>query len=302
MTFHCVSGRNPVEVLNSLQNSVLVIPSVSIGNIPQLSIDLLIHNCELKSVGYLDDSSLYPFVSAVDYVESKLAPVAGLSTALEVYFSESLKLTVIQQRSPILPNCSGQFLKTLIIPFIYSVGFSELMVVHSKDAGLKGDATTSNKFETWSNSLTSRLGFLNIDDKSNISVVNSPGDISKFSNALVTLLEDPGQKSLGTLKPTESEVDVSNLLRAKFPNSLPMSGDESISSKLGAGTDATIPTTLVSEFVYEGDNFGDAEELTNKIAALLEIDTRRTWLRPKSWSGVYGDRPIPVGSDLGIYS
>ena len=37
-------------------------PAISVGNVGQLAIDLLIYNLDLKRVGYLYDSSILPLV------------------------------------------------------------------------------------------------------------------------------------------------------------------------------------------------------------------------------------------------
>ena len=63
-------------------------------------------------------------------------------------------------------------------------------------------------------------------------------------------------------------------------------------------------------FVYEGDNFGDAHEFTDKVASVLGLDseavkanlpTKGQWTQPVSWQWVYG-KSIPVGLEEGLYS
>jgi proteasome chaperone 2 len=60
----------------------LIIPSVSCGNIPQLTVDLLIHSLDFSLVSRLDDSYLHPFASPVDHVEGQQVESGHVATAI----------------------------------------------------------------------------------------------------------------------------------------------------------------------------------------------------------------------------
>lgn len=51
-----------------MQGTTLLLPAVSIGSVPQLAIDLLLHHPDLKlrKVGRLDPSFCFPFVGPSD--------------------------------------------------------------------------------------------------------------------------------------------------------------------------------------------------------------------------------------------
>ena len=57
-------------------------PAVSIGNVGQLTIDLLIYNLDLKRVGYLYDSSILPLVGNDPFTSSGMRE-GGLVTSAE---------------------------------------------------------------------------------------------------------------------------------------------------------------------------------------------------------------------------
>lgn len=65
----------------ALQGTTLIIPAVSIGSVPQLAVDLLLHHAELKlvKVGRLDPSFCFPFVGPSDSSSDQ----GDLTTALE---------------------------------------------------------------------------------------------------------------------------------------------------------------------------------------------------------------------------
>ena len=69
----------------SFQNRTLILPTISVGSVPQLTLDLLIHApaLECSRVGFLDGSACAPFISP---------PEPGMSsedvyTPLDVYNS-----------------------------------------------------------------------------------------------------------------------------------------------------------------------------------------------------------------------
>lgn len=54
--------------------------------------------------------------------------------------------------------------------------------------------------------------------------------------------------------------------------------------------------------VYEGDNSSDAKLLAKSVCTSLEFPQNSLSITPKSWEGVYGDRPIPIGVEGGLFS
>lgn len=62
------------------------------------------------------------------------------------------------------------------------------------------------------------------------------------------------------------------------------------------------PTSLgIISYAYEGDNFGDAQELATKTAEVLNLGDNVEWIRPISWKRAYG-KDVPVGVEEGLYS
>lgn len=62
----------------------------------------------------------------------------------------------------------------------------------------------------------------------------------------------------------------------------------------------TASLTAFVTYVYEGDNFYDAQSLAAKVCEALEMKVE-TWQHPVSWFGVYGDRPVPLAMEEGMY-
>lgn len=95
--------RNMTNKLVSLtkfedfKDYILIIPSVSVGNVPQLTVDLLISTHNLQKVGILWHPAIIPSVGGDPYGSDP----KEISTAAELYASNKLKIAVIQIRSGI---------------------------------------------------------------------------------------------------------------------------------------------------------------------------------------------------------
>lgn len=233
--------------LDLFKGLVLIVPSISIGNIPQLATDLLIHTLNFVKVATLDATFLYPFASPVDHVEFKESK--GVSHALEVYHSEVHKLCLIQQRSPILPGFAQQHVTEVLVPFVQAGDFKQVLFLDLADAGL---------------------------------VEHSEIAIHVYSN------EDLLSKSLNTLQLSE-------------PLPLDRTPDQSAYGKSfidGVGGVAKLSVLVTN--VYEGDNFYDARVLAAEACKVLLVEPGM-WETPVSWLGVYGDKPVPLAMEEGLY-
>ncbi|RUP44003.1 hypothetical protein BC936DRAFT_150088 [Jimgerdemannia flammicorona] len=101
-TFVPIPSFNPA----ALAGSTLILPSVSIGNVPQLTTDLLVNTFGLNRVGFLHDETVIPIAGAREETQG-----AGVTVAIEVFQSADRKWTVVQQRAPLIkvrPNMSVQ--------------------------------------------------------------------------------------------------------------------------------------------------------------------------------------------------
>lgn len=121
----------------NIKESTLVIPSISIGNVPQLAVDLLIHTFKLQKIGTLEDKYLFPFASPIDTTDA--VTQKGVSCGLEVFYDATKHITIIQQRSPIISGFTKAFVDESILPFISEYKFAKILVLDSADAGQQED-------------------------------------------------------------------------------------------------------------------------------------------------------------------
>lgn len=237
---------------DTLQDSVLLVPSVSIANIPQLALDVLLHSLDFKKVATLSDEYLFPFVSPIDYAATSQQP-RGVSFALEVFFSKTQNVTLIQQRSPLMPGFAARHVSEVVVPFIQNCHFKHVVVLHLLDAGLAREVF--------------------------------PGDIQVFTS------EDVLAESLRSL----------NISKTTTEPSAVVSHDNSPYAKSLVDKISKFSTlSLMVIYAYEGDNLYDAQVMSRKVADFLLLDIKE-WQTPVSWFGVYGDKPVPLAMEEGMY-
>ncbi|XP_045464894.1 proteasome assembly chaperone 2-like [Harmonia axyridis] len=78
-----------------LSDFTLIIPSVSVGNVPQLTIDLLISNYKFEKIGLIWHESVIPLVAPDPFDEKS----DDICTACELYANRSLKIVTLQNRT-----------------------------------------------------------------------------------------------------------------------------------------------------------------------------------------------------------
>ncbi|CAN6609924.1 proteasome assembly chaperone 2 [Trichomonascus vanleenenianus] len=148
--------------MDQIANSVLVIPTVSSGNIAQLAVDLLIHTLGAELVGNLDDRYLYPFAGPLDHPISSDAPTNKISTAADVYYAGGL--TVVQLRSPTLPGYKQRFVRETLVPFAQKHAFKSVLLVGSSNIALQtSPIDPENNIHVYSDSISTQLAALDLD-------------------------------------------------------------------------------------------------------------------------------------------
>lgn len=178
----------PGVILSDLADSTLIIPSISIGNIPQLANDLLIHTLNFNKIGSLNDTYLYPFASPIDTLND-VGQKKGISTAVGVYHNKELKLTIIQQRSPIIPSFTKTYVNEVILPFIKEANVKKFLILDSSDAGLVENLSPGT-IDFYSNEdvLNKSLETLNIGQVDAIQLGKGDHNHSSYIRSLITYL------------------------------------------------------------------------------------------------------------------
>ncbi|XP_023950636.2 proteasome assembly chaperone 2 [Bicyclus anynana] len=91
----------------------LIIPSVAVGNVGQLSCDLLISSLNMVKIASIYSPAQIPVIGYDPYdLKSN-----SLSTSCDIYISDIRKLLVLQLRAPLVHKYASGFLKDVVSTF-----------------------------------------------------------------------------------------------------------------------------------------------------------------------------------------
>ncbi|KAF9428023.1 Proteasome assembly chaperone 2 [Podila epigama] len=143
------------------KGTTLILPSVSIGNVPQLATDLLLAALKLDRVGSIEDENVVPVLGPADSAHEPSSTAKGshssgsllsssstttssssssrLSLAVEVFQSKDGKWTLVQQRSPTVAHRSGHYVENLV-QFIRDSQFDQVVLLASADGARRTDS------------------------------------------------------------------------------------------------------------------------------------------------------------------
>ena len=113
----------PEEV--SLENYTLILPSVAVGNVGQLCIDLLISSLNLCKSGSMWSSMFVPITGLDPYNKNS----DSLCTTADFYVGAAYKIIVLQLRSPYVGNCTSFFDE--LTQFVRQRKISKLLILSS---------------------------------------------------------------------------------------------------------------------------------------------------------------------------
>jgi proteasome assembly chaperone 2 len=113
----------------------LVLPALTVGNVGQLTIDVLICTFKCPRVGFIDDPFVLPAVG-----NDPFTPVRNgiLTTKLEVFQLKEKNVVFLQQRAPVMRGYASQFAANLI-SWTKRSNFKEIVLLFSADATRRSD-------------------------------------------------------------------------------------------------------------------------------------------------------------------
>lgn len=273
----------------------LVIPLVSTGNVPQLTVDLLLHSLssEFNFVKSVDSTHLHPFVGPLDYVLdqpgpvlfSKTAPGKTYSTALELFYNESKRVYVLQQRTPVIRGYLNNYVKDIVIPLVEEYKIEEVVILDSFGA-LDQDVVEATTLSARTSSNFISDGNCEVGSVADI-VRNFQQSLNLSQRSISSL-----PCSLFTFSPQGIQQEISTKQQVfNFAYHL-----------LNASLSSLKHIRYCSAFVHEGDNSEDAHLLCDHLPHVIDsLGKLPVHTPPVSWKGVYGSRPIPSSFDEGIY-
>ncbi|KAI3448070.1 hypothetical protein Pfo_004735 [Paulownia fortunei] len=257
--------------------STLILPSLSIGNVGQLAVDLLISSLKADKIGYLDDPNVLPCVGNDAYSPS---PLGKLALPLEAYESSSSALTLVQQRSPVIKGMMIAYAKNMA-NFAAANGKKHVVILSSLDFGRWRNVDMSSGLQIY------YLSSSNVD-----------GTDADCESLGWNRLQDynPAQRTWKYLDALSEEGSVPDenfpfeeLGDEDYYPSLPFAALFSCFKAKG------LKVTCLLCYCSEGDNIPEAfymAEATSKLVGLSQNEFQGNgagkWITPFSWQSVYG--------------
>jgi len=261
----------PESNVGSAKGYSLIIPSLSVGNVGQLAVDILLATLKPERVGGLFHPAILPVVGS----DPLALDSSHLMTACEVFKSDDLKLLFVQVRSCVSKSRKDEFIDDLIRWASDELEIGQLIVLASLSADERTDSQIS-------------------------------GDGVGAGGGVVRFLTNAQEKREELLALQWQELE----RKSNFP-SLPANADVRQADSLyipGGGLAKTIHNkclnaeklTLVEllTFASEGDNTGDAIRMVAFVDQWLKVipkaaATGRPTLKfPVSWQNMFGN-PAP---------
>ncbi|CAL9732516.1 proteasome assembly chaperone 2 [Monosporozyma unispora] len=286
----------------------LVLPLVSTGNVPQLTVDLILHsfNDDFHFIEDLDSKYLHPFVGPLDHTltstisepQSQLysnASTKKYSSALELFTNQDQSIYIIQQRTPIIQGYLNNFIQEVIIPLITNYKISTVSILDSYGAFDNNIITSLNKTD---NNNISNISIGNCD-------VNSINNIVENFDQSLNLKYDSNSTLHYTTQFFQfnktSPIQEISTNQSIFKITYHLLNNINI-----ANTSSLNEINYFNVLVHEGDNSLDAKyiikrclpQILNEKYSILEDSQFKI---PISWKGVYGMGEVPSSIEEGIY-
>ncbi|CAA6657746.1 unnamed protein product [Spirodela intermedia] len=279
MEFALVDGKN-------FHPDCSTLPALSIGNVGQLSVDLLVSSTAAERVAYLDEPSV---LLALATTPTGWCPRVTSPFPLKVpYDSPSNGLTFIQQRSPVVKGLMLDFAKN-VADFAASIGKKHILILSSLDSGIRKRIHASSDVQIYYISSTSsegndeeceRLGWKRLEEY-------SPSQ--RRWMYLHSLAEGNPSPELASFEDDLEDDD--------YCPGLPFAALFCFCKAKG------LKVTCALCYCSEGDNVSDSLQLAGAACSLLGLSLEKLpgtegggWIIPCSWQNMYGPPP-----DLSIF-
>ncbi|XP_019107579.1 uncharacterized protein LOC104904427 isoform X2 [Beta vulgaris subsp. vulgaris] len=256
--------------------------SLSIGNVGQLAVDLLISSTRAEKIGYLDDPNVLPCVGNDAFGP---LPQGDLALPIEVYELASNKMTLVQQRSPVVKGMMVQYAQNLA-DFAVAAGMKHVILLSSLDFGRWQKVDMSRGMPIYYLSSTSADGTDDDCEKLGWKRLQEYSPSQRRWQYLSAIAEGNNVE--------EDALHIDDDLREDedYYASLPFAALFSCFKARG------LKVTCLLCYCSEGDNIADSFHLAESACRfsglrLKDCDASGDggWVTPLSWKSVYGPPP-----------
>jgi len=251
------------ETTKDWTQHTLIIPSVSVGNVGQLSADLLISTLSPTLVGYFHSESVLPVVGNNPYASENCGKVSQLATAIQVFecTSSSYKLVILQQRAPCIKGRSAEYVKELL-QWIELCQFKQVVLLSSMFAQERIDRQITG----------SQVRYIATDKARKQMIAGDQTDLIQLESRPQDHL--PGNEHSSSHEPFIPGGGIAKQLFSKCSS-------------------ADIAAVILLVFCSEGDNVYEALTLSSYVNTWLQLlppsdNSLAMWKIPSSWRLQFG--------------
>ncbi|XP_067933479.1 proteasome assembly chaperone 2-like [Watersipora subatra] len=239
----------------------LVLPAVSVGNVGQLTVDVLISTTQAEIVGTIYDDSLIPLIGNNPYVSADSGKTCRLSTSCDVYASKVNKLLFIQQRATFVVGKRKQFRQKLL-QWVKEQKFHKVLLISSTFAHMRSDQQLGGSQHRYLATEAARSSIPK--DAEYVQLEDSPDEYGRMKKRM------PGSGIANTLFSDCSEENIGLVILLAFCSE----GDNA-------------PDALkMAEYANKWLNI----HIKNKLESEDSLsDSKRSWKIPQSWQLNFGN-------------
>ncbi|KAL9391522.1 hypothetical protein Peur_015442 [Populus x canadensis] len=277
------------------ETSTLILPALSIGNVGQLAVDLLVSSTRAERIGYLDDPYILPCVGNDAYGPT---PCGELALPLEAYDSRNNGVALVQQRSPVV-----KVVGLLSFPFFLIIIYG-MMVEFARNLADFAVATGMNHVLVLSSLEFMRLQKIDTSSGMQIFYLSSTN-----TDGTDDCCERLGWKKWQEYNPDQRSWKYLSSLaegNARQEDNLPFEDEPEdedyypslpFAALFSCFKAKGIKVTCLLCYCSEGDNTPEAFSLAEATSKLLGLSIDNShgeggkWLIPFSWRTVYGPPP-----------
>jgi len=261
----------------------LIMPVVSVGNVGQLAVDLLVSTLQPRKVGFFYDAAFWPIVGNDPY-SAPGSTQGDIVTCCEVYEIPDAKTVLVQQRVPIIKYRRFDFRRKLMA-WIKKNKFGKVVLLSSSNANSRIDSQLEG----------SKLRYLCTPAVDEATLNQLRGKLNwKLLERRVAL-------------PTPSSVQLQTELKGAEPTQVFIPGGGITKKVFLECAKEQIPLVVLMLFVSEGDGVTDALAMAAYLNEWLQVvqiaklrdgnDSVRwkAWKVPPSWKLLFGNSaPVTI--------
>mmetsp|Transcript_20521 Transcript_20521/g.41349 ORF Transcript_20521/g.41349 Transcript_20521/m.41349 type:complete len:359 (-) Transcript_20521:7-1083(-) len=279
--------------LGDCKNWTFIIPAVSVGNVAQIAVDLILATAKLEKIGYWYGPSSVPVLCnhPLATKPKKVKPQIALS--VEFFRCSKRKVIVVQRRAPLVRGGAKSFVSKLLA-WAKKVGFATTVLVSSTQAHY---AENSHQKRFWCTHVAADQKLKEVVEELKIPFMSLDGSAPSSGDAKTSV---PNNAVLNSLMENPNPIETK---RGGAPTAAELLRFNTGMTKefIAECMRAKIRTVALLAQVNEGDNMEDGQHMAQALTVLVAklqgqdsiplLPANKPMKIPFAYNHVYGPEP-----------